>query len=80
MAKCYYCKDEVTNDNLTEVDGGCVRVCKDCNEFIKEFGANGIKVLEDAIVDNIVRGMKSAYRVLYTSKERRAELMPDIYE
>ena len=80
MAKCYYCSDEVTNDDLTEVDGQWIRVCKDCNEFIKEFGANGIRVLEDAMVDNIVKNMKAGYRVLYTSKERSAVLMPDVYK
>ena len=38
MAKCYYCTDEVTNDDLTEIDGACVRVCEDCRKFIDEYG------------------------------------------
>lgn len=38
MAKCYYCKDEVTNDDLTEIDGALVRVCADCQDFIDKYG------------------------------------------
>ena len=80
VAKCYYCDDAVTNDDLTLIDGQWLRVCADCREFIKEFGANGIKVLEDAMVDNIVKSMKSGYRVVYRSKERSAVLIPDVYK
>lgn len=40
MAKCYYCGDEVTNDDLTEIDGTCVRICADCRDFIAQFGAD----------------------------------------
>ena len=38
MAKCYYCGDEVSNDDLTELNGALVRICPDCQEFIKEYG------------------------------------------
>lgn len=40
MAKCYYCKDEVTNDDLTEIDGALERVCADCRDFIDHYGTN----------------------------------------
>lgn len=45
MAKCYYCGDEVTNDDLTEIDGACVRVCADCQNFI---GNCGTELLDSA--------------------------------
>ena len=43
MAKCYYCGDEVTNDDLTEVDGQWIRVCADCWKFIGNYGTEDLE-------------------------------------
>ena len=48
MAKCYYCKDEVTNDDLTEIDGDWLRVCADCRNFIDNLGT---ELLDNACGD-----------------------------
>lgn len=51
MAKCYYCGDEVTNDDLTEIDGDWLRVCADCRDFIDHYGTallDGAWFSEDA--------------------------------
>jgi len=32
MAKCYYCGEETSNENLMELDDTFVRVCENCRE------------------------------------------------
>jgi hypothetical protein len=49
MAKCYYCGDEVTNDDLIEIDGDWLRICPDCREFITDYGT---APLDDYTGDN----------------------------
>ena len=65
MAKCYYCGDEVTNDDLTEIDGTYVRVCADCREFIQQYGADELDHWVYAETD--VKEMKQFFR--YMAKE-----------
>lgn len=60
MAKCYYCKDEVTNDDLTEIDGALVRVCADCQDFIKQFCKEALE--ECLYSEKSVKEMKEEYR------------------
>ena len=58
MAKCYYCGDEVSNDDLTELNGTFVRICADCRDFIKEYGT---APLEDDYTSDI-KATKQYYR------------------
>ena len=66
MAKCYYCGDEVTNDDLVELDGGWLRICPDCREFITDYGTD--KLDEWLFGEGDVKEFKQLYRQYFAEK------------
>ena len=66
MAKCYYCGDEVTNDDFVELDGGCLRICPDCREFITDYGTD--KLDEWLFGEGDVKEFKQLYRQYFAEK------------
>ena len=68
MAKCYYCDDEVTNDDFVELDGDWLRICPDCREFITDYGT---APLDDCTGD--IKAIKQYYR------ELNDKMLPNLY-
>ena len=66
MAKCYYCGDEVSNDDFVELDGDWLRICPDCREFITDYGTD--KLDEWLFGEGDIKERKHMYRQYFDKK------------
>lgn len=79
MAKCFYCELEINKDNLTEIDGGFLRVCDECQKFIQKYGVEWFEQQIDLHLGN-VEGAKRYmcfYDLALTTNGDRAKITID---
>jgi NAD-dependent SIR2 family protein deacetylase len=79
MAKCFYCELEINKDNLTEIDGGFLRVCDECQKFIQKYGVEWFEQQIDLHLGN-VQGAKQYmrfYDLALTTNGDRAKITID---